>query len=335
MSKMPHIQLDRSICATAAILPGDPARVDAIAAFLSDVREEGFSREYKSLTGTYKGRRILAISTGMGGASTAICVEELADLGFTDLIRIGSCGALQSHLSLGQLVLCDRAVCDDGTSQTYTNYLRYAAAELNHASLFTAAAPAQPSDPSAEVYVHIPDSSAEAHTKVSCFATEVHSQASDSAAKASGQASDSAAKASSQAPDSAAKASSLFETAKDSIQYACADPSLLHTCEKAAQELGLSYATGPTRCHDALYQRIKPMLDEFYSAKGIFASDMETAALFAVGALRGLRTASILNVVVEWKKDLKDGISSYRDGADAAAAGERNEILLALEALAR
>ena len=118
MNKMPHIQLDGSVNATAAILPGDPARVDAIATFLTDVKEEGFSREYKSITGTYKGHRILAISTGMGGASTAICVEELADLGFQDLIRIGSCGALQSHLQLGQLVLCDRAVCDDGTSQT-------------------------------------------------------------------------------------------------------------------------------------------------------------------------------------------------------------------------
>ena len=70
----------------------------------------------KSITGTYKGRRILAISTGMGGPSTAICVEELADLGVTDLIRIGSCGALQRDLRLGQLVICDRAVCDDGTT---------------------------------------------------------------------------------------------------------------------------------------------------------------------------------------------------------------------------
>ena len=75
MNKMPHIQLDGSVNATAAILPGDPARVDAIATFLTDVKEEGFSREYKSITGTYKGHRILAISTGMGGASTAICVE--------------------------------------------------------------------------------------------------------------------------------------------------------------------------------------------------------------------------------------------------------------------
>lgn len=64
MNKMPHIQLDGSVNATAAILPGDPARVDAIATFLTDVKEEGFSREYKSITGTYKGHRILAISTG-------------------------------------------------------------------------------------------------------------------------------------------------------------------------------------------------------------------------------------------------------------------------------
>ena len=46
MNKMPHIQLDGSVNATAAILPGDPARVDAIATFLTDVKEEGFSREY-------------------------------------------------------------------------------------------------------------------------------------------------------------------------------------------------------------------------------------------------------------------------------------------------
>ena len=279
MNKMPHIQLDDSIGATAAILPGDPARVDAIAAFLTDVKEEGFSREYKSVTGTYKGRRILAISTGMGGASTAICVEELADLGFRDLIRIGSCGALQSQLQLGQLVLCDRAVCDDGTSQTYTNYLRYAAAELNLSS----------SDKSAH---HSISGGAELPT------------------------------------DSSAPSS------ESAIQYAFATPELLSVCESQAKVLGLPYAIGPTRCHDALYQRTKPALDEFYSGKGIYASDMETAALFAVGTLRGLRTASILNVVVEWKKDLKDGIYSYKNGEDAAALGERNEILLALETLA-
>lgn len=255
MKKMPHIQLDNSIGTDLAILPGDPARVDAVAAFLTDVREEAFSREYKSITGMFRDMRVLVISTGMGGASTAICVEELADLGFTDLVRIGSCGALQSELSLGQLVLCDRAVCDDGTSQTYLDTLRYSAKELN------------------------------------------------------------------------------FNTF--SIPYAYADKLLLDACEDACSSLGIPFAVGPTRCHDALYLKKKPEIDECYSRHGIFASDMETAALFAVGTMRGLRTASILNVVVEWKKDLKEGISSYKDGEDAAAAGERNEILAALETLYR
>lgn len=257
MNKMPHIQLDSGIQSTAAILPGDPARVDAVAAHLTNVRPETFNREYKSVTGDYKGVRILVISTGMGGPSTAICIEELADLGVTDMIRIGSCGALQEHLALGQLVLCDRAVCDDGTSQTYTDSFRYASPDWHHAP------------------------------------------------------------------------------AADSIQYAYADPGLLKACTAAAESFGFSYDTGATRSHDALYLRQKPQLDEYYSQKGVFASDMETAALFAVGAVRGIRTASILNVVVEWKKDIKKGISSYKEGEDAAARGEEHEILTALEALYR
>lgn len=256
MNKMPHILLDSSIGATAAILPGDPARVDAIAAFLTDPKLEAFSREYKSISGTYKGRRILAISTGMGGASTAICVEELANIGIRDMIRIGSCGALQSHLHLGQLVLCDRAVCDDGASQTYMNAFHYAAPELNSAF------------------------------------------------------------------------------SNNEMIFSHSESSLLNLCKTQAEQLQFSYAVGPTRCHDALYLQTKPALDEFYSQKGIYASDMETASLFAVGAQRNVRTASILNVVVEWKQDLASGISSYKNGADAATQGEHNEIILALETLA-
>lgn len=278
MNKMPHIQLDSGINATAAILPGDPARVDAIAAYLTDVKQEQFCREYKSVTGTYKGVRILAISTGMGGPSTAICVEELADLGVTDMIRIGSCGALQSDLSLGELVLCDRAVCDDGTSQTYTGYLRYAD------QMFSPGADTRSRDT-----VHLQNG-------MVCSPKKEFD------------------------PDA-------------SIAYAYADPGLLRACKKAAAALDFPHCIGATRCHDALYLHQKPAIDEFYSKRGVFASDMETAALFAVGALRGVRTASILNVVVEWKKDLKTGIASYKDGAKAAAAGEEHEILTALEAL--
>ena len=284
--KMPHIQLDASINATAAILPGDPARVDAIAAFLSDVHEEGFNREYKSITGTYKGRRILAISTGMGGPSTAICVEELADLGVTDLIRIGSCGALQRHLRLGQLVICDRAVCDDGTSQTYLDTFAYAAPEL-------ASSRKTPNPDGASL------------TATNSFSTGLVSTDIATAAMQS----------------------------SDNIRYAPADPSLTSLCVETARHLRLPYAVGPTRSHDALYLKKKPELDAFYSTKGVFASDMETAALFAVGAVRHVRTTSILNTVVEWEADLRDGISSYKDGEAAAARGEHDEILLALETL--
>ena len=258
MSKMPHIQLDGSICSTAAILPGDPARVDEIAKYMEDVKEEGFNREYKSVTGTYKGRRILAMSTGMGGASTAIGVEELADLGVKDMIRIGSCGALQSHLRLGELVICDSAVCDDGASQSYLGYFRYAAKDW-------------------------PGRKEEELEDVSC---------------------------------------------------AAADPGLAQLCLQTAKRLGFDCEMGSTRSHDALYLKEKPLFDELYSKKGVFASDMETAALFAVAKIRGFRACSILNVVVEWKKSIKEGVSSYKEGADAAAAGEKNEIIAALETLA-
>ena len=261
MKKMPHIQLDAGIGAVSAILPGDPARVDAIAPFLQDVRPIAFNREYKSITGMYQGIRILAISTGMGGASAAICLEELADIGIKNVIRIGSCGALQSSLAIGDLVLCDRAVCDDGTSRSYAGVMGYAM------------------------------------------------------------------------PDGESRSDALM-TESDSIYYTHADPSLLSACQTAAEKLQFSHRTGATRCHDALYLKQKPLLDEFYSGKGVLASDMETAALFTVGNLRGIRTASILNVVVEWKKSISEGISSYKDGAAASADGEKRTIRTALKALA-
>ena len=104
--------------------------------------------------------------------------------------------------------------------------------------------------------------------------------------------------------------------------------------EKAA-ELGFDHVSGSTRSHDALYLKRKGALDEFYSSRGVSASDMETAPLFAVGKARGIRCGSVLNVVVEWKKDIKEGVGAYKDGADDAARGENNEIILALETLSR
>lgn len=260
MRKMPHIGLDETIGATAAILPGDPARVDAVAAFLEDVKEEAFSREYRSVTGTYKGRRILVISTGMGGASTAICVEELADLGVKDMIRIGSAGALQKDMRAGQLLICEKAVPDDGASQSYLGVMRYA-------------------DPK---------------------------------------------------PGESLPGASL----PDDILYVRSDETLTGACLEAAKAQGFDCLIGSTRSHDALYLKDKPALDRHYSKAGVNGSDMETAAVLTVGGFRHVRACSILNIVVEWEADIKEGVGAYKDGADAAVAGERHEIVTALEALA-
>lgn len=115
----PHIQLDESVGAKYAILPGDPARVTRIAEQLTEPRELAFNREYRSVLGTYKGIPVLAMSTGMGGPAITIAIEELRQIGVTTCIRIGSCGAIQEGLGLGDLVLVQGAVRDDGASRTY------------------------------------------------------------------------------------------------------------------------------------------------------------------------------------------------------------------------
>lgn len=115
----PHIHLDEGTGIRCAILPGDPARVERIAAYLDDVRDHGSHREYCSISGTWRGVPVLAMSTGMGGPSAAIAVEELRRIGVESLIRIGSCGALQTGIAVGDLILVQAAVREEGTSQAY------------------------------------------------------------------------------------------------------------------------------------------------------------------------------------------------------------------------
>ena len=71
MAVMPHILLDEKMTAPYALLPGDPARLDRIAAHLDQVEELAYNREFRSLRGFYKGVRVMALSTGLGGPSTA------------------------------------------------------------------------------------------------------------------------------------------------------------------------------------------------------------------------------------------------------------------------
>ena len=237
----PHIRLSENHGALCALLPGDPARLDRIRPFLTDVSELAYNREYRSLVGTYQDVRVLAVSTGIGGASAGIAVEELSRLGVKNMIRIGSCGALQPQVKIGDLVLVSGAVRDDGASKTYID-------------------PIFPAVPNSE---------------------------------------------------------------------------LLFACVTAAKERGYLYHTGIARSHDSFYTDRETEIDNFWSQRGVLGADMETAALYTIGHLRGIRTMSILNNVVAFETDTLDAIGSYVDGERAAMQGEEHEILVALEALVK
>ena len=90
-----------------------------IAEHLTDVREVAHRREHRTMVGTYQGREITATSTGMGCPSTAIAVEELARVGVTSFIRVGSTGALQPGISPGDLIVSEGSFRNDGTSAAY------------------------------------------------------------------------------------------------------------------------------------------------------------------------------------------------------------------------
>ena len=222
-SLQPHIRCSRQDGAAYAILPGDPARVERIKGFLEDVKEIAFNREHKSVSGIYKGVRVMAVSTGMGGASTGIAVEELHHIGVKNMIRIGSCGALQRDIHMGDLLLIHGAVRDDGASRSYVE----------------------------EQYPAVPDTEL-----LMC----------------------------------------MVETAKTDRE---------------------------------------DEIDAYWHEKGILGADMETAALFTIGALRGVKTASVLNTVSLFEGNLEEEINGYVEGIYQAAEGEKNEILLALETIVR
>ncbi|MDM2736035.1 nucleoside phosphorylase [Citrobacter sp. Ct235] len=236
----PHIRLSKSMTrAKYALLPGDPERVDRIVRFLDNPEMLGQNREFRAARGEYKGVEILVLSTGIGGPSTAIAVEELRQIGIDTLIRIGSCGALQETLALGEVIIAHGAVADDGTSKTY--------------------APAS--------------------------------------------------------------------------YPACADPQLTATLMQLALQMNIPASCGLVRSHDSFYTDREAELDAEWSARGILGADMETAALMVVGALRGLRTASLLNVVVAHNGCLDSSINNYVQQETRCQQGEVHQISLALQAI--
>ncbi len=114
-----HIGVAPGEVSSVALMPGDPFRVPLVAEYLEGAVEVAHKREHRTMVGTYKGRQITVTSTGMGCPSTAIAVEELARVGVTSFIRVGSTGALQPGLEPGDLVVSQGSFRNDGTTDMY------------------------------------------------------------------------------------------------------------------------------------------------------------------------------------------------------------------------
>lgn len=237
--KQPHILCQKEDIAPNVLLPGDPARVMRVAAFLDEYREIAWNREFRTITGTFKGVPVTVTSTGIGGASAAIAVEELISCGGKNFIRIGSAGAAQENVALGDLIIAEGAVREDGASRMYI----------------------------------------------------------------------------------------------DEAYPAVADPELTLMLGKICKEKSYPCHRGIVRSHDSFYIDEEEAIMKKWHDKGILGSDMETAALLTVARLRGARAASILNNVVLYQGDLRQGIAEYVDEEAVTAEGEKREIDVALEAL--
>ena len=114
-----HVGLGPGDVGEYVLVPGDPGRTPLIARHLDGAREVAFSREYRTFTGTLDGVKVSTMSTGMGGPSVAIGVEELHELGVHTLLRVGTCGAAQPEIKMGDLVIAQAAVRSEGTPNGY------------------------------------------------------------------------------------------------------------------------------------------------------------------------------------------------------------------------
>lgn len=117
--KLYHIQVGKGDVGRYVILPGDPKRCEKIAKYLDNPVLVADSREFVTYTGTLDGEKVSVTSTGIGGASAAIAMEELVMAGADTFIRVGTCGGMDLEVKSGDLVIANGAIRMEGTSKEY------------------------------------------------------------------------------------------------------------------------------------------------------------------------------------------------------------------------
>ena len=231
-----HIQCAAGQVGRYCILPGDPGRCQAIARHFDDPVHVQTNREYTTYTGTLLGEKVSVVSTGIGGPSAAIAMEELCNLGVHTFVRVGTCGGIKLEVQSDDVVVATGAVRMEGTSREY--------------------APIE--------WPAVPD-----------FA-------------------------------------------------------VTQALVKAAQNLGKPWHAGVVQCKDSFYGQHSPgrmpvsfELEQKWEAwkrLGVLASEMESAALFAVAAARGVRCGSVFHVI--WNQEREKAGLDQKESHDTSAAIE-------------
>ncbi|GAB7127143.1 uridine phosphorylase [Silvimonas sp. JCM 19000] len=141
-SEVFHLGLNKAMLkgATLAIVPGDPARSQRIAELMQNPQPLASHREFVSWIGELDGKPVVVCSTGIGGPSTSIAVEELAQLGIRTFLRVGTTGAIQPHINVGDVLITTGSVRLDGASYHFAPAAYPAVADFACTTALVAAA---------------------------------------------------------------------------------------------------------------------------------------------------------------------------------------------------
>ena len=241
-----HIQCKEGDVGRYCLLPGDPGRCEKIAAYFDDPVKIGQNREYCIYTGTLLGEKVSVCSTGIGGPSAVIAMEELHNIGVETFVRVGTCGGIALKVQSDDVVIATGAIRHEGASREY--------------------APIE------------------------------------------------------------------FPAVSDYVVQAA--------LVQAAKNLGKPWHAGVVQCKDSFYGQHDParmpvsyeLLNKWEAWKrlGVLASEMESAALFAVAAARRVRCGSVFHVI--WNQEREkaglDQKESHNTEAAITAGVEALKILI-------
>ena len=135
-----HLQIRPGDVGRYVILPGDPKRCEKIAKHFEDAKLVADSREFVTYTGYLEGEKVSVTSTGIGGPSASIAMEELVQCGADTFVRVGTCGGIDLDVKGGDIVIATGAVRMEGTSREYAPIEYPAVADLEVANALVAAA---------------------------------------------------------------------------------------------------------------------------------------------------------------------------------------------------